>query len=265
MYLNPRPAPGEMGAYYPSDYAAYRVAIEDERFALMRLMRRRKLSQRRALIEHYSRRKTGRLLDVGCATGLFLHEMAQAGWQVRGVEPSASAASYAASRFGLEIFQGLLASAPFDEGSFDCITYWDVLEHTYSPRAELALAAQLLRPGGLFVANVPNWHSMSRFLFGRYWSGFDAPRHLYVFKRTALARLLAAAGFAILDWRCFMPSYWGFTTSVDRWLTASAPHLAPPVERFFGIPGMRLPFEPWFSLVNLWGMGDNLTVFARKR
>src|SRR5258707_15330048 len=100
MYLSPRPVPASIGAYYPSSYTAFRPAIEDEKSFLMRWMRRRKLAQRRRLVERYAGRRAGRVLDVGCATGLYLHEMAQAGWQALGVELTPDAADYARTRFG---------------------------------------------------------------------------------------------------------------------------------------------------------------------
>src|SRR5690349_9886728 len=103
MYLSPRPAVSEIEQYYPVDYAAFRPAIEDERFGLMRYMRQRKLARRRQLLEKYSQRRGGRVLDVGCATGLFLHEMVLAGWQAQGVELTTPAADYARQRFGLDV------------------------------------------------------------------------------------------------------------------------------------------------------------------
>ena len=133
MYLSPRPTADTLSDYYPPDYQPYRPPIEDERLRLMRYMRRRKLIKRRQLIEKYSGQKSGRVLDVGCATGLFLHEMQLAGWAAMGVEPVQSAAEFARQRFGLEVFQGWFGEAPFAAQSFDAITFWDVLEHTFSP------------------------------------------------------------------------------------------------------------------------------------
>lgn len=265
MYLSPRPGPAEIGLYYPPDYGNFRPAIEDERFSLMRWMRRRKLALRRKLVERYSGCAAGRLLDVGCATGLFLHEMAQAGWQVAGVEPADEAAAYARRRFGLDVLTGRLEDAPFVSCSFDVITYWDVLEHTFSPTAELAQAARLLKPGGLLAVNIPNWESPDRRLFGAHWIGLDPPRHLYVFTRRTLTALLARAGFDPVAWVCFMPSYFPFVLSLERRLLARAPAAARGLMRVLNFPGVRLLFEPWFSLANRLQRGGVIAVFARKR
>lgn len=264
MYLSPRPDSEEMAHYYPADYPAYRPAISDERYGLMRWMRRRKLTQRRKWVEYYSGRKSGRILDVGCATGLFLHEMAQAGWQVAGVEPIASAAEYARQRLGLDVFHGTLRQAPFFAETFDVVTFWDVLEHTFSPTAELTHAANLLRQGGLIVINVPNWHSLDRWLFGAHWIGFDPPRHLYVFTRSTLTMLLEKSGFRVLTWRCIMPSYYPFIISLERWLQTLSPLWARWVNRVLNFPGVRFIFEPWFTVSNWLKWGGVISVFARK-
>jgi 2-polyprenyl-3-methyl-5-hydroxy-6-metoxy-1,4-benzoquinol methylase len=265
MYLSPRPTLETIAAYYPAEYSSYRLPIEDERLALMRWMRRRKLAKRRHLIERYSGQNRGHLLDVGCATGLFLHEMAQSGWQVAGIEPIASAAEYARRRFGLSVFQGALSEAPYEPQSFDVVTFWDVLEHTFSPVEELAHAAHLLRPGGLLTLSVPNWDSFGRRLFGRHWQGLDPPRHLYVFTRKTLTALLVQAGFSVLDWVCFMPGYFFFIMSLERWLGTKNPRLSRLARRLLNIPGMRFPFEPWFTLSNWLGKGATISIFARKR
>lgn len=264
MYLSPRPTPDTIGQYYPATYTSYRPPIEDERLSVMRWMRRRKLVKRRQLIEQYSRQQQGRLLDVGCATGLFLSEMAQSGWQVAGIEPIASAADYARQRFGLHVFQGVLSEAPFEPGTFDVVTFWDVLEHTFSPVEDLAQAARLLRPGGLLALSVPNWHSLERWFFGRYWQGLDPPRHLYVFTQQTLTALLNQAGFSVTDRVCFMPGYFSFIISLERWLHPKSPRLATLAHRLFNLPGMRLPFEPWFTLNNWLGKGAIVSLFAHK-
>jgi 2-polyprenyl-3-methyl-5-hydroxy-6-metoxy-1,4-benzoquinol methylase len=264
LYLSPRPTLKSIRQYYPPDYSPYRPPIEDERFALMQYMRRRKLIKRRTLIERYTGLKQGRVLDVGCATGLFLHEMQLSGWQTAGVEPVALAAEFARQRFNIDVFQGTLSDAPFTPDSFDVITFWDVLEHTFSPRDELAQTARLIKPGGLVAINVPNWDSFDREFFGPYWQGFDAPRHLYVFTRSTLSELLAHAGFHVLDWVCFMPGFFTWILSVQRWLKAKHTRWEKPIVRLLMFPGVRLLFEPWFKWVNWRHAGPVISVFAQR-
>jgi len=210
MYLSPRPTPDAIGAYYPDEYVCYRTPIEQEKWAVMRWIRRRKLAKRRQLIERYGNKIEGDILDVGCATGLFLHEMEQSGWSVMGVEPINSAAEYARQQFDLNVFDGTLNEAPYPPSSFDAITFWDVLEHTYYPSQELTDAARLLRPNGLLALSIPNWNSVEQHLFKHLWQGLDSPRHLYVFTQETLTTYLSDTGFSVLDWVCFMPSYFLF-------------------------------------------------------
>lgn len=264
MYLNPRPGPDEISAHYPPDYGPFRPAIEDEPLAVMRWLRQRKLVRSRQMVEHYSGRSTGRILDVGCGTGLFLNEMKRAGWAAAGVEPSPGAAAYARKRFGLTVFQGMLEDAPFASASFDVITFWDVLEHTFSPTATLQHVAGLLAPGGMVAINIPNWDSLDRRLFGPLWVGYDPPRHLYVFTRATLTALLRQTGFEPAAWRCFMPSYFTFLYSVDYWLAARRPRWGSILSGMLRFPGVRFLFEPAFMLANAAGRGGVIAVFARK-
>ncbi len=264
IYLNPRPTPQAIGVFYPQDYAPFRPAIEDERWALMRWMRRRKLQRRRALVERYSRTRRGRVLDVGCATGLFLHEMSQAGWHAQGVELTPGAAEYARSRFGLEVFTGQLEEASLPEATFDAVTFWDVLEHTFSPRRTLERSAALLKRGGIVAINIPNWESIERRVFGAQWIGLDPPRHLYVFPRATLTALLEQTGFEVLGWETAMPPYFAFAISAEQWLAARSPRLGTAARRILGLPGMRLLFEPYFAITNRLQRSGIISVFARK-
>ncbi len=265
VYLSPRPTPEHIGQHYPPDYAPFRPAVEDEPRALMRYMRRRKLIGRRKLIEGFAGRRGGRVLDVGCSTGLFLREMQRAGWDARGVELTPSAARYARQRFGLEVFEGMLEAAPFAPGSFDVITFWDVLEHVYSPSQTLARTGDLLAPGGLVAINVPNWRALDRRLFGRWWAGYDPPRHLYVFPHDCLERYLVEAGFEPLAWHCFMPSYFTWLIDLENWLAVRAPGLAGPVLQILRLPGLRFLLQPPLWLLDRMGRGSVISVFARKR
>jgi SAM-dependent methyltransferase len=266
IYLNPRPSSKSIEFLYPpAYYNSFLLPINREDIPIMRWMRQRKIAKRRRLIEHYSGLKRGVLLDVGCSTGLFLNEMSRAGWEVRGVEPIKFVADFARQHFGLNVFNGFLEEAPFIPESFDVITFWDVLEHTFSPKSTLTRASVLLRSNGLLAISIPNWDSLERRLFGPYWQGLDPPRHFFVFTRKTLIDLLDHTGFHIVDWRCEVSGYFSFVLSLERMIGSKNRHLAHILRELVNIPGMRLPFEPMFMLLNWLKKGSTIFVFARKK
>jgi SAM-dependent methyltransferase len=138
-----------------------------------------------------------RVLDVGCATGGFLVAAQGRGWEVYGVEPSPGGAQEAARRTGAQIHVGTLDTAPFEDGWFDAITLWDVIEHVQSPRAYLAHAARLVRPGGFISMLTPNVHGLAFRLLGRGWSAIGPNDHIYYFAPLTMSRLLKSSGFRI--------------------------------------------------------------------
>ncbi len=169
----------------------------------------------------------GRLLDVGCATGIFLDLARGAGWDVAGVELSERHAAYARDDFGLEVWQGDFLAAPFPPGSFAAVTMWDFLEHVLDPPAVLAQARRLLAPGGVlmvFTIDTSSLFNTAGDLLHRLSGGratrplellYDY-RHNYYFTHAALARLLAAASLRVVRWRADR-AYLG------RWLAEPTP------------------------------------------
>ena len=104
IYQNPRPSVEEISRYYPDNYMPFLKAIEDEPSTIRQLDRRYGRYRRCKAVNQLFERPS-RLLDVGCATGVFLDGMRRFGWPVVGVETNASAAAYARERFGLYGFE----------------------------------------------------------------------------------------------------------------------------------------------------------------
>ena len=168
-----------------------------------------RLQNRQSYVEHEQGRtdhylwtiehgfSTGRLLDVGCATGEFLAATQARGWQAYGVETSPASAQIARELTGAQIHTGTLDTAPFEQGSFDVITMFEVIEHLQSPRSYIEIISRLLRPGGLLAISTPNIRSVSYRLLGRDWDVVGPNDHLYYFSPRTLQRLLADHGFAI--------------------------------------------------------------------
>lgn len=263
---NPRPTIETIGYYYPSCYVNFVPAIEDEPKPWRRWDRRYGILKRRWAVERLQPR--GRLLDVGCATGIFLHEMQQAGWDVVGVEPNPEAADYAQKRFGLSVHVGLLRQVGLPGSSFDVITLWDVLEHLHTPWADLIEMHRLLRNKGLLVVRIPNLESPAARWFGPLWVGWDLPRHLYLFPRRALVAALSEIGFAVEGIRCISTSYSAFTLSLRFYLEDRYP---PPKQwpqwilQCLGTMPIRLAVGPLFWIINQARLSSLITIFARKR
>jgi len=171
------------------------------------------------ILQRYIRR--GRLLDVGCASGFFLSEAAQAGWSVNGIEPNEALCAQARDNLG----QGkpvqctTLEMAHLDEGGFDAITLWDVLEHVPDPQSFLQNCRTLLRSDGYLFLNVPDLDSWPARVFRTRWP-LLLPEHLNYFNRRSLRLCANQAGLRPIQfgrrWAWFSMRYLGFRLSQHR-------------------------------------------------
>ncbi|MFQ5472513.1 MAG: class I SAM-dependent methyltransferase, partial [Dehalococcoidia bacterium] len=102
-------------------------------------------------------------LEIGCGTGFVLRAVAEAfpDWALSGSELHASGLAVARRRLGTkaEFLQLDARRLPFEE-EFDAIGAFDVLEHIEEDESVLASVAKALRPGGLFIATVPQHRSL---------------------------------------------------------------------------------------------------------
>ena len=147
---------------------------------------------------HFAR--PGRVLDVGCAAGYFLKVMQEEGWEVTGVEPSDAIRPQAAERLGAErVRGGLLHEQGFEDGSFDLITLWDVIEHIPDFVGALEEVRRLLAPGGKLLIETQNVASRAARVLGKKWQHYKHAEHIYHFNPATLRVALERAGFAILE------------------------------------------------------------------
>lgn len=202
-YVNPRLAQGELQEIYTESYYdhdgivngleffGYEDYVADEENIKLTF------ADRLRTIEKLTAR--GRLLDIGCATGFFLALARDNGWQVVGTEVSTFGAGYARERLGVDVRLGTLKSLGFEDGSFDTVTMWDVLEHVTDPMAELGEIARILRTGGVLSIITPDAGSLVARILGDRWEEYRRVReHVYFFSRRTLSRMLNEVGFEIL-------------------------------------------------------------------
>lgn len=267
VYQNPRPTPAEIGDHYPPEYVSYvDHTHEKKRSWLLQQAIEYGFRKRRRFITRH--KKSGSLLDIGCAAGTFLLSMREVdGWHVTGVELSKDVAKLARERYDLDVFGGTLEEANFADKQFDVITMWDVLEHVHDPTATLNEISRILKPDGLLLVRVPNLASWDAKLFDRHWAGFDAPRHLYVFTPQTVEQLLAQTGFDVLAHSSGSASYMTFVLSVQFWLTAKgvSEETRSLLLRILYHPITRLVTVPFFYLPNFALRGPILVTTAQKR
>ncbi|GAB4274025.1 MAG: hypothetical protein Kow0065_22590 [Methylomicrobium sp.] len=201
MRTSPRPTPETIGFYYPDDYGPY-LGTQVRHHAptlLSTLKSRLKIVVQRLIDFNTSALpplEPGRMLELGCASGVFLHRMANLGWDVQGIEFSQTAAKMAAD-LGYRVHAGPLETAPTPDGLFDLIVGWMVLEHLHDPAGGLKKLREWAKPDAWLVLSVPNAASLEFRLFKHRWYALQLPTHLYHFTPQSLGRMLEASGWKL--------------------------------------------------------------------
>ena len=163
----------------------------------------------RAILEAIGRfQRPGRLLDVGCATGGLLREALACGWEVAGVEISPASAEVARQTYGLDVRTGTLDEVRWPEQTFDAVTMIHTIEHVYQPSQVVAEVFRILKPGGVFYCQTPDFHHYATRVahyFGLMKDSdpIDPTGHPYHFTPKTLSRVVQRQGFRIL--RCGSP------------------------------------------------------------
>lgn len=138
-------------------------------------------------------RPPGRLLDIGCGVGSFLHALADnealAGWALSGLEPSTTACR-AVEKRGFSVVQGMLGDTDEALRGFDVATLISVLEHLPDAVGALESVRGYLKNDGLVFLEVPNVLEPTIDL-----SGYFSIEHIVHFSPGSMAGLLRQAGW----------------------------------------------------------------------
>ncbi|OGS22595.1 MAG: hypothetical protein A2252_03180 [Elusimicrobia bacterium RIFOXYA2_FULL_39_19] len=139
----------------------------------------------------------GRVLDVGCGSGTLLYKLKELGFDTHGVEPSQKASEWS-KEVGLNIKSCDLNEAKYPDNYFDIVNYSHVLEHLPDLFENLNETKRILKKGGLITIDVPNVSSLERIILGKYWLGWDPPRHYFHFTPEFLKNTLRKHGFNVV-------------------------------------------------------------------
>ena len=223
-FLSPPPSDDQLRTAYPT---AYWWVAKGERKGPGAWM---EAFYRETVLRHHvgiARRAmappAGRVLDVGCGSGTFLHLLRKsAKVEAEGLEVSPEAAREAAKAYGLAVTAGSIEETTFPPETFSLVTLFHVLEHLREPVAALRKIHGWIRPGGRILAQVPNFDSCQSRLFRKRWTGIDIPRHLVNFTPASLRLALEEAGFKLVRLK-----FWSLRDDAPAFVSSLLPALDP--------------------------------------
>lgn len=196
---------------------------------------------------------SGRILDVGCATGVFLEIAKKEGYSVEGLELSRWSSEIAKKK-AITIYRERLDKlAKQKPGRYDIITLFGVIEHFEEPIKEMDAIKKLLKPGGLLVVWTGDVNSLPSQILGKkwwYWQG----QHIQYFTNESLSYLGKLCGLKHRETKIypFVATYELMGNYLGRYSKRSLlMQLLKPVFKLKPVWVLRLPGEMlWFATKN---------------
>jgi 2-polyprenyl-3-methyl-5-hydroxy-6-metoxy-1,4-benzoquinol methylase len=139
--------------------------------------------------------KNGKLLDIGCAWGLYLNEMKQTGWNVQGNEIDKKCANWAKKNLGINVESSPIEKSKIKD-KFDVVATRMTLEHVYYPKAVINNTKKMLKKNGELIITIPNFGSNEVKIFKEHAYTLQIPTHLNHFTPKKIKDLLKSEGFS---------------------------------------------------------------------
>jgi SAM-dependent methyltransferase/rubredoxin len=250
-------APDEatIGKYYKSDvYISHSDTNKGFVAKLYHIVRAIMLDKKAKAVELISEKRKGSLLDIGTGLGYFPNHMKSRGWQVEGIEQDEETRNKAMDNFGFQI-NPPAAVYEMKDRNFDVITMWHVLEHVHNLDGYLKSIRDNLSDDGTFVVALPNSDSPDAHYYGKFWAGWDVPRHLWHWNPENFEKFAVKHGFSLIVKKP-MPMD-GFYVSL---LSAKYKGCKIPA-----VSGFWRGLITWFKSLNNTDLSSSVIYFLKKR
>ena len=133
-------------------------------------------------------------LDFGCGIGELVLKMKLRGFVSCGVENNLNAYN-ACLKKNISVFKDLISL----KSKFNLISCWHSLEHLSDLTTTLSMFNKLINKNGYLIVAVPNHESFDSKYYGKFWAGYDVPRHRFHFNKDALIRIVEDSNFEMID------------------------------------------------------------------
>lgn len=195
-FTNPRPKDESLEGYYKSEMYISHTNSDKGLFNWMyQAVRKYAIRTKLTLLKNIT--IFGHHLDIGCGTGEFLNACRQAGFKVKGVEPSKLAREQSVNNYNLPV-SGDTDLGQFKDDTFDSISMWHVLEHVPNLIKTITEFKRILNKNGKIIIAVPNHKSWDSSYYSEFWAAWDVPIHLWHFSKETIELLFNKNGFKLI-------------------------------------------------------------------
>jgi SAM-dependent methyltransferase len=260
VFLNPMPTEQELSAFYPQEtYYSYHIDIFKKNpikdfFKKIFLMDNS--------VKEPKFNAPGKFLDIGCGNGWILYQFILKGWQGYGVEPS-KLGSEIGNKAGLNIFNGELLSAEFENLKFDYVRSNHSFEHIHNPNEIINEIHRILKPNGKLLIGIPNINGINAKIFKKYWYYLGAPVHTFNYNEKTITEILDKNGFKVEKIN-YNSNWAGFLGSIQIYLNRKNQKTSH--DGFFiNFMPLRFLFSIIAKTQNLFKVGDCIEVIAVKK
>lgn len=158
------------------------------------------------------------ICDLGCGNGHISSRLAALGYEVTGIDASASGIKVARHAYpGVKFIEALIdrdLSQTTGQTNFDLVISSDVIEHLYRPSDLLEASRSLLKPGGHILIGTP-YHGYFKNLviaatgkMDAHFSALHDGGHIKFFSVRTLSQLLRSHGFEDLSFSYYGRAPW---------------------------------------------------------
>lgn len=196
IYVYPKPSADNVEKYY-LDASFYDKAAREEPRLVEEASRRLKMLSK--LTGRYGLER--RLLDVGCASGIFLEQAQKDGWVAEGVELSPTLSVQARSK-GLKVRNGWIEDLA-STARYPVVTAWEVIEHAIDPLKFLNTVRSYVQDGGLVALSTPLSNGLPARVLRSRFPMIYPPEHLSLFSRKSITILGRRLGLRMIRFRSF--------------------------------------------------------------
>ena len=139
-----------------------------------------------------------RLFDIGCAYGPFMKAASLNGFSPYGIDPIEDAVDYVNDELNLPAWKGYFPSGEkAEEGPFDVVTLWYVIEHFFEPGSILKEIHRILRNNGVLAFSTPSFSGISGRKNLNNFLRNSPPDHYTIFSPRTCKKILSKYGFKL--------------------------------------------------------------------